>query len=557
MTKEALPPDNNPPAPREETIHSLMEIFDELSFREKWARVFKGIRQPKDTGEYKYARLQLLRLLSPAAAVVVPVLVFALITLLGQLNPEPTRAITVTVVEPETMEELEEIVEPDVEPLEPPEPTELQMDISADMPSLPNETVSPPADVASVQPAEFDSVAMVKSPVQMRGMLGSRTPGTRGSALAGYGGSGATEQAVMLALRWLKKYQEEDGAWRFASGGLPPQVVGELYAGNPEGFTGLALLTFLAHGETPGSEEFGETVQKALQWLLANQKPDGTWNNPSGDLGYSHAIATYAMCEAAAMTAIPDVKYSAAKGVDYLIQRQFANGGWNYLTSEPGARQDVSVTAWCVQALKAAKLAGLGTSGVDEALQKALSCFTTVLFNSTAGAFNYQNNGDSGLGGRLTCAAVLSLQLAGAAERPECRAGLRWLEQNATCEWTNPWGRSPLYYWYYTTQAMFHEGGETWKKWNAKFAPQLVRNQTVVKNAIQGPDGKLVDIGYWMPIADHVPPEYCQAFVYNTTLCALQLQVYYRYLPTFKTPEASTGVKAALWSDDDIEVEVQ
>ena len=41
------------PVPRDEAFHSLMEIFDELSFREKWKKVFHGIKQPKDTGEYK------------------------------------------------------------------------------------------------------------------------------------------------------------------------------------------------------------------------------------------------------------------------------------------------------------------------------------------------------------------------------------------------------------------------------------------------------------------------------------------------------------------------
>ena len=59
------------------------------------------------------------------------------------------------------------------------------MDISADMPSLP--TAAPePKPVTSVnvvgysrKPAEFDSVAIVKSPVIMQGMLGNRSSGVR------------------------------------------------------------------------------------------------------------------------------------------------------------------------------------------------------------------------------------------------------------------------------------------------------------------------------------------------------------------------------------------
>jgi hypothetical protein len=34
-----------------------------------------------------------------------------------------------------------------------------------------------------------------------------------------------------------------------------------------DAMTGLAILTFLAHGETPSSEEFGETVTKGVQYL--------------------------------------------------------------------------------------------------------------------------------------------------------------------------------------------------------------------------------------------------------------------------------------------------
>ena len=42
------------------------------------------------------------------------------------------------------------------------------------------------------------------------------------------------------------------------------------------------------------------------------------------------------------------------------------------------------------------------------------------------------------------------------------------------------------------------------------------------------------DIGFWKPVAQPAgQAEYCQAYVYNTTLCALSLMVYYRYLPTF------------------------
>lgn len=64
-----------------------------------------------------------------------------------------------------------------------------------------------------------------------------------------------------------------------------------------------------------------------------------------------------------------------------------------------------------------------------------------------------------------------------------------------------------------------------------------------------------------------MPAEYCQAFVYNTTLCTLQLEVYYRYLPTYKTPEQigpdetpeqiNLDDEAASDGDGDIEIKVK
>ena len=61
------------------------------------------------------------------------------------------------------------------------------------------------------------------------------------------------------------------------------------------------------------------------------------------------------------------------------------------------------------------------------------------------------------------------------------------------------WGPNPIYYWYYTTQVMFHAGGGTWNNWNRQFSRELVKNQIVIKDAIADLNGKIVDIGYWKP----------------------------------------------------------
>ena len=53
----------------------LLQLFDTLSLREKIIRTLHGLREHPDSGEHKWARLQILRLWSPTSAIAVPVLV--------------------------------------------------------------------------------------------------------------------------------------------------------------------------------------------------------------------------------------------------------------------------------------------------------------------------------------------------------------------------------------------------------------------------------------------------------------------------------------------------
>ena len=73
-------------------------------------------------------------------------------------------------------------------PPEPPPPPAIMEPASAPQPQL-----AAPAQEVSVQPAEFDTVAMVKSPLVMKGAYASRGSGTRGVAAARYGGRAGAE----------------------------------------------------------------------------------------------------------------------------------------------------------------------------------------------------------------------------------------------------------------------------------------------------------------------------------------------------------------------------
>ncbi len=528
--------------------HKLMEMFDRPSFFESIGMVFSGLRQSHDTGAYKYAKLQMTRLLGPFAGLIAPFIILFIMGILAAIIPEKTPEITVTIQEEKLQDDLEKPEELPDEEIEPPEPVEMNVTETLNNSPESSSFVSSDTEVGadfSPQPSVVDSVAMVKSPIVMRGIYGSRNPGSRGSALGKYGGGSGTEDTVMRALRWLKQCQAEDGSWSQKTGGgdKHTQDVGE----SKPALTGLALLTFLAHGETPGSEEFGTTVEKSIKWLIENLKADGRFNG-IGKVGndeneYSQPIATYALCEAYGLTKIPMLKEPAERSLEVVIKGQHPSGSWDYHCQQ-SQRDDISYAGWCVQALKAAKMAGLENPNLEQALKKSVAGLKSHA--DETGVFHY-NPGSGMFGGRLTAVGVLGMQLLGAAKEKEAKQGMVWLRKEATCNWKEPWGTRPVYAWYYITQAMFHEGGGAWTGWNNVFSKQIVENQTIVKGS--GADGK--DTGYW----DVTGSEERYGRVYHTTLCALMLEVYYRYLPTYQTPEQGDEKKDYSGSDD-VQVDV-
>ncbi|MFH0953337.1 MAG: prenyltransferase/squalene oxidase repeat-containing protein [Verrucomicrobiota bacterium] len=412
------------------------------------------------------------------------------------------------------------IMEPDATDLE---EFQKELDKIEDMPEM-VEAVTPP-DVQvevetppDVEPSAFasaeptvDFAALdvrndIQSPLVMRGLFQGRSAAGRSSALKNYGGQWGqfTEAAVVKALEWLKRKQAPDGSW----------------GPNKTAMTGLGLLTFLAHGETTSSEKYGQTVEKAIRFLISQQDAEGRFCKTDDQPGpYAHGIGTYAISEAYGLTRIPSLKPVMEKAIQVIVNGQQPKGGWNYNYSK-GARRDTSVGGWQIQALKSAYIAGAENPGLKEAMERAVEDIKSVQELET-GRFYYTDTSGHKTDS-ITGIAVLCLQLLGHSTDKETRNGLQALT-GASCDWDKPepW---PMYAWYYITQAKFHQGGQTWSGWNSKFARLYVKNQnedgswTSAGANLQGDNGKEVNLGP----------------VYSTTLAALTLQVYYRFLPTYK-----------------------
>ncbi|MCM8533587.1 MAG: hypothetical protein NE330_20650, partial [Lentisphaeraceae bacterium] len=349
-------------------------------------------------------------------------------------------------------------------------------------------------------------------------VYGGRSAAGRAASVSKFGGNVVGQQALLKALWWLKKVQNPDGSWG---------------QHDKDAMTGLALLTFLAHGETTTSKNFGSTVRKAMEWLTNDPM------NGSSGRSYGHAIKGYALAEAYAMTGLTLLEGSMNAAIRLVIDGMQKGGSYDYAYKTDEKRQDLSLAGWNYQALKAAYGAGCEEKGLEGAILRGIGWLKKRAATSNDGngfPYAFKDGAYTGQGKHtMRAVGVLCLQLYGEGQDKVIADEIKAIAKNdlANYNWNNAPGES-LYGWYYATQTMFQHGGNEWKTWNSKFQKVLTDNQH--------------NEGYWVYPSNRgfhfakQPLESLTAKVYATTLCALQLTVYYRYLPSTK---GAIGGKAA------------
>ena len=147
----------------------------------------------------------------------------------------------------------------------------------------------------------------------------------------------------------------------------------------------------------------------------------------------------------------------------------------------------------------------------------------------------------------------MALQLLGAGQTPAALAGARTVFEKKTPTWQaarDGWSTAAgkyLYGWYYDTQAMFHAThgkGPEWDQWNRLFQTALIRNQHAD--------------GYWTHEEKHkMGGDSLHGKVLSTTLCCLQLEVYYRHLASFGKGFRAQTTKHASLLDDGPKLQIQ
>ena len=381
------------------------------------------------------------------------------------------------------------------------------------------------------------------------GMFGNRSGGGRKRAVGKGGGSKGSEGAVEASLRWFKRHQSANGSWeadKYFQNCTEGARCEPGHDSTPEinaAMTGYALLCYLGAGydhKTPN--KYKTTVKKGIDWLISVQKNDGY----IGKRNYEHPIAVMALAEAYAMTADPELRKPAQKGVDQILAHQnqdktkdadgYMGGmGWDYVG--PNDRNDASVIGWNIMALKSALAGGLnigkGMEGSKRWLEGHWRASNTAAlvpapakgqwkewkditaYDQSRFAYSWRHEANiiDGPSGResigLTCAVFLGHESGDV--MAESLANTVMALQIPRSYPTN------TYYMYYNTMGIFQMGGDRWTKWNASVRDLLVNAQKKTADCFDGSwdAGGTAHSGI--------------SRVLSTAYCTLALEVYYRY----------------------------
>jgi hypothetical protein len=398
----------------------------------------------------------------------------------------------------------------------------------------------PLAPIAAATPGAggFESLS---NPLASRGggLEGRTLENRRALALAG-GGSPQSESAVEAALAWFAEHQYPDGGWRFDFTDCP-NCHG--YCRNPgrhtstTAATGLALLSFLGAGYTHQDGKYQEVVERGLYYLQQKM----TVTSHGGDLRdrkaapeivnapaaqvviaidptaskrdsmYSHGIASLALVEAYAMTHDKGLRQPAEQAVKFIIDAQYADGGWRY---DPGFEApslgDATVSGWQITVLKSATLAGID---VPYDVWMKIREFLDSIQDDGGSTYLYRANSKG-------TAATTAIGLL-------CRMVTGWPKDHAQLlrGVAKLGGEAPqrhnMYYNFYASQVLHHIGGPNWDRWNPKMREYLIKSQAR--------DGH--EIGSWYFDEEHAS---IGGRLYITAMAAMTLEVYYRHMPLYQ-----------------------
>lgn len=316
------------------------------------------------------------------------------------------------------------------------------------------------------------------------------------------------DQAIERALAYLAGQQEISGGFGNESEAYP-------------GVVGLSAMAFLSKGYLPGQGKYGETLNRAIDFVLAKAEANGMTGLLSGGGGgqmYSQGICTLFLTEVSGMVdreRKQKIDKVLPKAVQVILTSE-GGGGWSYVPGGvgdtplaqkdwySGSQGDLSISGWQLMSLRGARLNGaaIPPQAIDAAVKYVLNHN-----DPQEGTFGYQGKSDHSV--TLTGAGILCLELCGRRDEERSARSARYL-MNVYEEL--PSQGNGAYGLYYTSQGLFQTGGLAWKRFSRWMYDYWIPTQKA--DGSFGPGGPI-----------------------NTAFITLAMTVPYRMLPIYQRDE--------------------
>jgi hypothetical protein len=324
--------------------------------------------------------------------------------------------------------------------------------------------------------------------------------------------------AIEQGLEWLAANQTAAGNWD----------------SNDLGLVGVGTLAFLANGHMPGVGKYGDSVERALSFIVANAKPSGLLNmaEQRRDM-YNHGLATFVLGQAYGMTNDPRVGRALDKALKLIARVQGPGGGWGYVAKPEDG--DLSLCVMQAKALRSAVDSGLEIPGevIDRAIARV-----RLHYHPKHGKRNVPDNEMQQGPGQFTYAVG-----GGNATVAMAAAGVICLQEFGQYDdWRIPKSMEPVakaiaaakpqsqhngtmpfdaYTLNYVGQSLYQVGGTGWREHYPKLRDCLVASQR------RDPRNPAID-GSWDAGA-HVNGK--SGMLYGTAVAVFVLAIPNRYLP--------------------------
>ena len=285
-----------------------------------------------------------------------------------------------------------------------------------------------------------------------------------------------SERAVERGLEWLAANQGPEGNW----------------TSNDLGLVSLGALAFMAAGHQPGRGRYGAVVERALDYVMDHAKPSGLLNisNAQRDM-YNHGLATFVLGQAHGMTSSRDRRLNQTldQALKLIANTQCDDGGWEYRAARRPRGHDLSLVVMQAKALRSAVDSGLEVPNevIQLAIQSVREHYGPENGRRDApeseqmqlrGQFTYQKSGTSGTLA-MAAAGVVCLQAFGQGADWRIPKNVEVIAVEIDRLPHPKDGTLPFdaYTTYYVGQALYQVGGEPWRKGYPRLRDYLVQSQ--------------------------------------------------------------------------------